>query len=92
MNFLDAMNKMLNGEKVRCISWNKGEYLTLNKNGKMVDEDGTKYSFAFSKRRDFEVCLSDTWELYKAEENNENKEVPEEVARFLKLIDVLLGQ
>lgn len=91
MNFLDAMNKMLNGEKVRCISWNKGEYLTLDKNGEMVDEDGTKYSFAFSKRRHFEVCLSDTWELYKDEENSENKEVPEEVAKFFKLIDVLLG-
>jgi len=52
-----ALTKLMNGSKIRAISWDKKKFISINNNGQIIDEKGKPYNMLSAKEKD--------WELYK---------------------------
>ena len=74
MKFLEAMEVLGNGGKVRRYGWVKGEYLTLDENGGVVD--GFNRPYYISK-------LTDDWEEYKEDTREEVLQVYKDLYRIV---------
>lgn len=63
MNFLCAMKCMIDGEKIRCLGWDNGTYIYIDKcTGDILDERGEYYAIRSIDNEDEE------WEIYKEKE------------------------
>lgn len=63
MNFLCAMKCMIDGEKIRCVEWDNGTYIYMDKcTGEILDERGEYYAIRSIDNEDEE------WEIYKEKE------------------------
>ena len=68
-----AINKLMNGEKVRVSSWDKEQYIVVNKEGQIVDNNGKIFNMMASKEKNWviykepksEATLTDNTEVLK---------------------------
>lgn len=52
-----ALTKLMGGDKVRATNWDKNKFISINKDGQIVDNNGKLYNIVTAKEKD--------WELYK---------------------------
>lgn len=52
-----ALTKLMGGDKVRAANWDKNKFISINKDGQIVDNNGKLYNIVTAKEKD--------WELYK---------------------------
>ena len=82
-----AIQKMMNGDKVRVANWKQGKYIYLNDSMQIVDNEGKPFNI--------KACKEKSWELYKEPEislNNKElvemiKKLADEVNELKKAID-----
>ena len=76
-----ALNKLMNGEKVRAKGWDEENYIVVNKEGQIVDNEGKIFNMMASKEK--------TWELYKEPESEATLTDNTEV---LKMLEKLMNE
>jgi len=76
-----ALNKLMNGEKVRAKGWDEEKYIVVNKEGQIVDNEGKIFNMMASKEK--------TWELYKEPESEATLTDNTEV---LKMLEKLMNE
>lgn len=52
-----ALTKLMGGDKVRATNWDKNKFISINKDGQIVDNNSKLYNIVTAKEKD--------WELYK---------------------------
>jgi len=75
-----ALNKLMSGEKIRAKGWDKDKYITVNKDGQIVDNNGKNFNLMAAKEK--------TWEIYKEPKKEATIADNTEVLKMLeKLMD-----
>jgi len=71
-----AINKLMNGEKVRVSSWDKEKYIVVNKEGQIVDNEDKIFNMMASKEK--------TWVTYKEPKSEATLTDNTEVLKLIK--------
>lgn len=64
MNYIEACKALVDGERVRKKSWDKGDYIYF-KNDNLYARDGYEIDITISDKREMDA---DSWEIYQTEE------------------------
>ena len=79
-----ALNELMNGKKVKAVSWNDN-YIYIDKKGQIVDKEGKLFNFMATKENE--------WTFYvEKDEDIKNKALMEEIHRLTEMIENLSKQ
>lgn len=73
----EALSALEAGEKIRRKDWDKNQYLYLNEDNFVKDQNGHKFVDVYGKSK-LTMILDDNWEIY-----DDRKEIPEQL-NYLK--------
>lgn len=57
-----ALTKLMSGEKVRATSWDKNKFISINKDGQIVDDNAKLYNIVTAKEKNWEIYKEPTAE------------------------------
>lgn len=66
MNYIEALQALAEGKKIRHKSWDKGVYRFIGADDKFYNDINAQTSFMIHNKNEI---LSDSWELYQTEED-----------------------
>lgn len=65
MNYIEALQALVDGKKIRHKSWDKGVYRFIGADDKFYNDISAQTSFMIYNKNEI---LSDSWEIYQTEE------------------------
>lgn len=65
MNYIEALQALVEGKKIREKNWNKNRYLFLSQNGDICNAYGVTITVSINEKEDI---LGNDWEIYQTEE------------------------